>query len=284
MTTGVYLVDRERRIVFWNDGAERISGFHPHEAIGRCCGDGLLVHSDERNVAMCGSACPLTDVMRDGHSRSATVFLRHRDGYRVPVRIHAFAVRDGDGHIVGAAESFDEVRPESGAAQLEEIGEDGCLHDFDAEDDGLLTAGLLDNLDEFARRNVPFSVLCIQLHGVDHIRTKLGRQAAEKMLWVVAQTLSTSLGATDLIRRLQADRLAVILEDCPREAIAEVAGRLKDLSRLASIQWWGDNVSATLSIGGAAAHPGDTPESIMNRAKQALDACIASGGDHVNVA
>ncbi|HEV3330434.1 MAG TPA: PAS domain-containing protein [Bryobacteraceae bacterium] len=27
LSTGVYVVDRERKILFWNDGAERITGY-----------------------------------------------------------------------------------------------------------------------------------------------------------------------------------------------------------------------------------------------------------------
>jgi PAS domain S-box-containing protein len=59
LPTGVYLVGRDRRIIFWNDGCERITGFLRHEVIGRSCAQDLLMHCDERTdsiVRQCLSA------------------------------------------------------------------------------------------------------------------------------------------------------------------------------------------------------------------------------------
>jgi len=106
---GVYLTDRKRQIAFWNTSAERITGYLAQEVIGHCCQDNLLMHCDGNQVALCGSACPLAQTMQDGRDREANMFLRHKDGQRVPVRVRAIPVRDEFGAIVGAAECF-EVR------------------------------------------------------------------------------------------------------------------------------------------------------------------------------
>ncbi len=34
---GVYFVDRERLITYWNDGAERITGYKGSQVIGHSC-------------------------------------------------------------------------------------------------------------------------------------------------------------------------------------------------------------------------------------------------------
>src|SRR5437016_7225941 len=106
--TGVYLVDRERRIVFWNDGAEKITGHLRHDVLGRLCRDNILVHCDDNNKMLCVDACPLIEVMRDGQPREVAVYLRHRGGYRVPVLVRAVPIRDAHGAVIGAAESFSE--------------------------------------------------------------------------------------------------------------------------------------------------------------------------------
>ena len=41
---GVYFVDRDRTITYWNKGAERIAGYSAAQAIGRRCRDNLLNH------------------------------------------------------------------------------------------------------------------------------------------------------------------------------------------------------------------------------------------------
>jgi|SRR5215813_4421901 len=64
---GVYLVDLSRRIVCWNDGAERISGYLRHVVVGRICGDDMFLHCDAQGAELCGN-CPLSQTMLDERS------------------------------------------------------------------------------------------------------------------------------------------------------------------------------------------------------------------------
>ena len=48
---GVYVVGKNRDITYWNQGAERITGYKAGDVTGRCCRDntdcpGCGVHSD----------------------------------------------------------------------------------------------------------------------------------------------------------------------------------------------------------------------------------------------
>jgi len=107
LQTGVYLVGCSGKILFWNDGAERITGFRRHEVIGRSCRENILAHCNEKHCVLCGIACPLTGTMHEGKASDARVFFRHKAGHRVPVHVRAVPVRDQKGSIVGMAESFD---------------------------------------------------------------------------------------------------------------------------------------------------------------------------------
>ena len=46
MSDGVYFVDRDRRILYWNEGAFRLSGYTAKELVGRLCNDNILCHID----------------------------------------------------------------------------------------------------------------------------------------------------------------------------------------------------------------------------------------------
>src|SRR5689334_5498344 len=87
MQTGTYLVDRDRKIHFWSEEAERITGYLEHEVIGKRCGDNILVHCDARGALLCETSCPLTEAMRDSSSQEVHVFLKHREGHRIPVMV-----------------------------------------------------------------------------------------------------------------------------------------------------------------------------------------------------
>ena len=45
---GVYFVDRNRVITYWNRGAERTSGFSADEVTGSSCRDNILCHVDDQ--------------------------------------------------------------------------------------------------------------------------------------------------------------------------------------------------------------------------------------------
>src|SRR5579871_3886071 len=87
LDTGIYIVDRDRRIVYWNGGAERITGYLAHEVTGQFCHGDLLVHCNSSASVLCGSRCPLKGVIDDGKPRECVVFLKHRHGHRLPVRL-----------------------------------------------------------------------------------------------------------------------------------------------------------------------------------------------------
>jgi PAS domain S-box-containing protein len=110
MVEGVYYVDLDRKITFWNPGAEDITGYSSDEVVGHSCAEGILRHINEHGTQLCVHGCPLLAVMQDGKTREADVYLHHKDGHRVPITVSGHAIANSDGQIVGSVELF-HVRP-----------------------------------------------------------------------------------------------------------------------------------------------------------------------------
>ena len=111
ISDGVYFVTRDRRITYWNGGAERITGFIAEEVLGDSCSEGMLCHIDDTGRLLCLHGCPLAAVMTDGKPREALVYLHHKDGHRVPVPVRGSALRNRAGAIVGSVEAFHPGHP-----------------------------------------------------------------------------------------------------------------------------------------------------------------------------
>ena len=105
---GVYFLDTDRRITYWNRGAERITGFKSDEVLGRCCSDNILMHVDHAGLQLCKGHCPAARTIADGSFQEDEVFLHHKQGHRVPVRVRTSPVRDEAGGIIGAVEIFND--------------------------------------------------------------------------------------------------------------------------------------------------------------------------------
>jgi len=273
LPTGVYVVDEDRRIVFWNDGAERISGFLRQEVVGRFCRDNILVHCDADNSVLCGTACPLADTMHDGRSREVDVYLRHKDGYRVPVRVRAVPVRDEEGLITGAAEIFEEraIAPDLNRG-IDNPSDEVCVEQVTGlpSQDWLL-ARLRESLAQFTGQAIPFGILRIRLDQLTDWHERGGQQVVNVILRAVGQTLRSIIPPNDLIGRWSEGEFLAIVGNCDSGHLEKLGAQLKKIVNCVAIKWWGDYLPIRVSLGSAEANSGDTPESLLERAGESLE-------------
>jgi PAS domain S-box-containing protein len=106
--TGVYAVDVNQRIGYWNYGAETVTGFLSQEMLGRPCGSNLVVEQIEHNPALCAHQCPLESGVGEHARREVVTYFRHRAGHLVWVRLWTMAVKNRAGDILGAVKVFSE--------------------------------------------------------------------------------------------------------------------------------------------------------------------------------
>ena len=272
LQTGVYLVDRDRRIVFWNDGAEKITGYLRHDVVGAFCRDQSITTDPNTRNVLADAAAALSEALRNGKPSMMDVSLRHKEGHRVFVRLRAVPIRNDVGSIIGAAETFEEVLSASDWNRRQsKLPGYGCL---DAPtgvlNQALTLSHLRENIATFAEHRVPFSVAMIEIDRIDHLRVTYGAAVIAAVLRVAAQTLENSLRPTDFLGRFGEHRFLALLTECGESEIESVAERLKKMVGSSEIKWWGDEWSVTVSIGVTIVCPGDTVESVVDRAEAAV--------------
>ena len=285
LQTGVYLLDREQKIVFWNAGAEHITGFLRQDVVGRFCRANILAPGEEDKTLIPEVESALASVLRDGKSVDVDVALRHKDGQRVPVRLRAAPIRNEHGSVIGAVENFDESPSVSNWDRRQtRLASYGCLDEMTgALSHDFTFTRLRENLATFAEHHVPCAVLCIQVDGMERLRAAYGPTMIPEALRAAAQTLENSLRPTDCLGRWNEKQFVAVLSECAESDIRAVAERLKKMVNSSGIRWWGDTISITASCGGTAAREGDSIESIVTRAQRALEESLAASGNRVTV-
>ncbi len=106
---GVYVCDRDRRIIYWSKAAERITGWSEEDVVGRPCFDNVLCHVDKDGHQLCGEEyCPLHRAMitDTGSKGSLLVYAQGKDGQRVPMLVSVAPLRDAAGQVIGGVETF----------------------------------------------------------------------------------------------------------------------------------------------------------------------------------
>jgi diguanylate cyclase (GGDEF)-like protein/PAS domain S-box-containing protein len=281
LQTGVCMVDQNRKIRFWNDGAERITGYLRQDVLGRFCGEILLIKFHEKRAAICELGCPLVAAMRDGKARESRVYLHHKAGYAVPVSLRAVPLRSVDGHVMGAVESFVErpcVSPRRSPEADLAIG-----HGLDAvtqlADYPFTESQLRDRLKFASEHVIPFGLLCIQVDHLDTLTATHGLDAGEAILNVVAHTLRNGLDPQDFLGRWSEDQFLAIVANCSESDLLTTAQRLARLAQSSEIVWWGDQLSVTVSVGGTILRPREDVIPLLYRIGNALRQAMAQGGN-----
>lgn len=283
--TGIYVVDRDQKIVFWNAGVERITGFLRQDVVGRFCRENLLASKDKSDSFATEAAAAILAVLRDGKPMSINVSFRHKEGHRVLVRARAVPIRNGHGTVIGAAESFEEsIATSMWDRRHDRLSKYGCLD----EETGTLNERyvrlqLHECLETFGEFKGPFSILCARIDRLEDLRATYGPKAIAAILRAVAQTVGNSLRPTDYWGRLDDKDFLAILPECSSADVEKVAMRLKRAVGTAEIRWWGDNLSVTASFGGTTVRADDTAETLLERAERSLIDSAAQGGNCVSL-
>lgn len=283
LQVGVYLVDRDRKILFWNSGAERLTGYLRQDMLGRSSREDFLGHTDGDNNEMSGEVAPLEVALRECRATNGQISLRHKSGHRVPVRLHAAPIRNTSGSIIGAVESFQEVVPVADwDRRHDKLAAYGCLDQASGVlNHGMVESHLRETLGTFAEHPIPFSILCIGIDGLEAMKMRHGPGALAAVLRVVGQTLENSLRPTDFIGRWQENEFLAILAECHGEEIVRAGERLTKMVHQSKIEWWGDMLAVTISMGATVVKKGDDVKAMVQRAEKGLQESIKQGGDRL---
>ncbi len=216
LQTGVSIVDRKGKILFWNQGAERLTAHRRHEVVGRSCRDNILPHCNDQGCVACGATCPFTRTLHEGKPQEARMQLRHKEGHPVHILMRIAPIRDSHGSIFGIAESFDEQKFASERDRNRHtLAAHGCMDETTGIPNREFTEfHLSENMASFARYHLPFGVIVIQVDRLEHFRAAYGKQAGAAVLRVVAQTMRSAFRPGDFLGRWTDDQFLAILINC----------------------------------------------------------------------
>ncbi len=224
LPTAVYLLDTDQKIVFWNLGAERITGRLSQDVVGRLTRGQLLTRGDGPASNDSPPDAAVQSALRDGKCSEADTFLNHKDGHTVGVSLRTFAVRDPKGHILGIAESFEEsIAASEWDRRKSKLASYGCLD----EATGALTRDfaethLRERLCTFNTHPIPFAIFCVQGDVLEHVRAKYGSRVAQNILRLISQTLEHSVRPHDIVGHWSQDEFLILLAECSRLDIEKV--------------------------------------------------------------
>ncbi|SMC20623.1 PAS domain S-box-containing protein/diguanylate cyclase (GGDEF) domain-containing protein [Desulfacinum hydrothermale DSM 13146] len=285
MGDGVYFVDGDRRITFWNKAAERISGFAAPEVLGKSCADNLLRHVDEQGRELCVEGCPLAAVVQDGSMREAHVYMRHKSGHRIPVEVRATAMRDGSGKVVGGVEIFRTTPRRSNIREeIEKLRKEVLTDPLTGVGNRRYAQIRLRECEkDFRKYGVPYGVLFLDIDHFKAVNDTWGHGVGDKVLCMVAGVLDRCLRNLDAACRWGGEEFLILCRNITAEGLETLAERLRMLIEKSWLDHQGRQIRVTASLGGALSRREEMADQTVERADRQLYRSKDEGRNRVSM-
>ncbi|OHD37770.1 MAG: hypothetical protein A2015_13790 [Spirochaetes bacterium GWF1_31_7] len=226
---GVYFVDKNQVITTWNKRAEAITGYKRDEVVGSQCSDNILRHLDKFNNEICISGCPLHQTLTDGKLREAELFLHHKDGHRVPVKIRISPMYDENNTICGASEIFFDL-----SKTLDIITLYSNTTSIDLRDTltGLGNSLMLEMYYNKVKTSIDLDglmygyILC-DIDDLNTINTIHGKDFGTKCIEIVAKNLKNLIREFDIAFRIDGGTFIVIVENITFDELEFISERIR---------------------------------------------------------
>jgi diguanylate cyclase (GGDEF)-like protein/PAS domain S-box-containing protein len=268
---GVYVVDQKRKIIFWNEGSERITGYSATEVMGSFCYHNILQHVDESGKKLCLDGCPLQKTLTDGVMNESRVFLKHKDGYRIPVMVKTLPIYDHEKNIVAAIEVFTDERFQKqiynenvelkDKLRIDPLTKLANRHYFDFQ--------IAKRMEEAKVFKNTFGILIADIDHFKSVNDTHGHLVGDEILKVVANSLASNVEKTDTISRWGGEEFIAIVEVANVKELEKIAERLRKVVMTSSYQMdSGKILTVTISIGGTLYEQEDGLKELIERADQ----------------
>ncbi|MBW2247553.1 MAG: GGDEF domain-containing protein [Deltaproteobacteria bacterium] len=282
---GLYFVDRDRVITYWNKGAERISGFTADEVVGKSCADNILTHVDSQGNSLCTGMCPLAATIADGKLRETELYMHHKDGHRIPVSVRVSTLTDRDGIIIGGVEVFTDIsNQEATKLRVKELEKLALLDNLtQLANRNYIEREIQSRFGEKKRLNVPFGILFIDIDHFKKFNDSYGHDMGDEVLKFVANTFVANTRPFDLYGRWGGEEFIGIIRNINGKELEVLGNRVRTLIENSYLIHENERLYVTISIGATLVNKNDTIDSLIKRADTLLYKSKAAGRNFLTI-
>ncbi len=249
------------------------------------CADNILCHVDDLGQNLCNSCCPLVSTISSGAVIDAELYLHHKNGHRIPVSVRVVPLTDDKGEVIGGVEMFsDSSNKAANELRLQELEKLALLDELtQLANRRYLERELEARLEEMSRYDIPFGVLFMDLDDFKKVNDELGHDTGDRVLSFVGKTLSANSRPFDLYGRWGGEEFVGIVRNVSAGNLKHMGQRLRKLVEKSFLLVGEERLRVTISIGATMALPGDTIQSLLQRADLLMYQSKAAGKNRLTI-
>ena len=265
---GMYVLDTERKIIYWNKRAEEITGYLREEMIGKNCHENIA-HLDSEGNSLCLGLCPSAFVLAHESVHEAKLYLQHKDGHRIPIITRVSPLFDSESGISGVVELFsDNTEFMNVRYRMRELARLALADTLTGIGNRRYAENIVHSrIEEFRRYGWKFGVAFIDIDDFKKVNDTYGHETGDKALKMVARSLLGNIRTSDFLGRWGGEEfLAIFINVGDEESLFRLTDKLRLLVEKSTLERSGENIKTTISAGAALVREGDSADSLISRA------------------
>ena len=270
---GIFFVDTDGRITYWNRGSASLTGYSAADVVGRNYCD-IFKPLDKHGNNLCeSSTCPIRRVLDSSLLHDVEAYVCHKEGHLLPISIRIAPVREVDRQYVVAVEIHSSSSPRYAMRQRLEELQEMAMHDplTGIANLRFVEISLAARLEELRRYGFPFAILFTDVDNFKEINDRYGHSVGDRVLKMISATLAHSLRSFDVIGRWGGEEFVTLLVNIQPEDLYKLSDRLRRLVEKSLLTL--DNgvaIGVTVSVGATLARVVDTTDSLVERADKLM--------------
>ncbi len=283
---GIFFVDKEGCITYWNKGATSLTGYSSADVQGRNYCD-IFQPLDKHGNNLCeNNICPIRRVFDIATLTEIEAYICHKEGHLLPISIRIAPVREVSEQYVVAVEIHSSNSPRYAMRQRLEELQELAMHDLltGIANRRFVEINLAARLEEFKRYGFDFSVMFIDADHFKTINDTHGHTVGDRILKMISATIANSLRSFDIIGRWGGEEFVVLLVNTKKDDLFKLTDRLRRLVESSALTLDnGETLKVTVSVGATAAQKGDSVGSLIERADKLMFESKRRGRNMVSV-
>jgi diguanylate cyclase (GGDEF)-like protein/PAS domain S-box-containing protein len=286
MHEGVYIANKDHVITFWNDAAEKITGYSKKEIIGYKCDEAPIKHFNERGEFLSDNGCHIIETIKNQKNVNLNVYIGHKDGEKVPVSIRTVPVYGKSQEIEGALEVFADIsRDFKTIKSLEQSRGKNFIDPVTyCANKEFAELEMYKRFNEWKTVSIPFALCIININNLFDIREKYGEEIMKKVIAMTSRSAISALSPIDYLCRWSHSQLIAIIPNVDEYNTKKMCERLK---MLIENSWIDLNKNARLesdtAIGCSLIQDNENIIDLLFRAEKATTESIKRGKNAITI-
>lgn len=226
---GVVVIDKYKNIVYWNNGAKRITGLSKEDVLNKKIEDNILIHIDQNGNILNDNKNPLQLSMDSRQNLSDKYILKTSKNKQFRVQSKIFPLINKGNYIVGALEIFKNLDEEIlSNSQIKELKRLGSLDDLTGFYNRSYGNEIIKEYLLLSRKNLKeFSLLLVEITNLYDLHKMYKKGIKEKILKTVSELLKENIDNIEIIIKWSEEKIMIVVPETKKSICLMLENKVK---------------------------------------------------------